>query len=275
MIAKLIVHGKDRASALGLLSAALMQVQVAGPATNVPFLVALSRHAAFVAGKFDTGLIAHELEQLVGRNVPPDEAWAAAALLAAGLHLGPESSDPFESLGTWSLWGNRGCFVILECLGERQTIRLEREARQWIAQVGKSRMGFELDTTHESQFRFTTTDRDFEFCAHVDASAVTLFMDGQTCVFAIPDALSVASEGGTGDGNIVAPMPGIIRIIHVKPGSKVAKGDALVVMEAMKMELTLPAPFDGSVAVVHVAEGDQIAEDTLLVSLGAGDATNG
>jgi 3-methylcrotonyl-CoA carboxylase alpha subunit len=62
-------------------------------------------------------------------------------------------------------------------------------------------------------------------------------------------------------------MPGLVRIVSAEPGARVAKGDALVTMEAMKMELVLAAPRDGVVAAVPVAAGDQVPEGALLVAL--------
>jgi 3-methylcrotonyl-CoA carboxylase alpha subunit len=62
-------------------------------------------------------------------------------------------------------------------------------------------------------------------------------------------------------------MPGLVKQVRVKPGASVSKGDALAVLEAMKMEHTLTAPRDGVVAAVNAAEGDQVKDGDLLVSL--------
>jgi biotin carboxyl carrier protein len=64
-----------------------------------------------------------------------------------------------------------------------------------------------------------------------------------------------------------APMPGSLVVIHARPGQKVAKGEALLVMESMKMETTLSAPRDGVVAAVHLATGQTFDRDAVLLTL--------
>src|SRR5258707_1072387 len=76
-----------------------------------------------------------------------------------------------------------------------------------------------------------------------------------------------AHGGGLGDGAIVSPMPGKIVAVGAAPGDAVKKGQALVTLEAMKMEHALTAPFDGKVAEVGVKVGDQVAEGVLLARL--------
>ena len=71
--------------------------------------------------------------------------------------------------------------------------------------------------------------------------------------------------GAASDGAILAPMPGRIIAVAVAKGERVAKGQKLVTLEAMKMEHSLVAPFDGVVAELAASEGGQVSEGTLLV----------
>ncbi|HYK25829.1 MAG TPA: biotin/lipoyl-containing protein, partial [Steroidobacteraceae bacterium] len=64
--------------------------------------------------------------------------------------------------------------------------------------------------------------------------------------------------------------PGVVVGVHVTPGQRVAAGDALVVIEVMKMEHSVRAPQDGVVEAVHVRAGDRVSEGATLVTLGAG-----
>lgn len=91
-----------------------------------------------------------------------------------------------------------------------------------------------------------------------------LFRAGEAWPFGPPDHAAGAG-GGEGDGAVAAPMPGRIIAVLVAEGASVAKGDRLLVMEAMKMEQALLAPFDGVVVALSAGEGDQVVEGTTLV----------
>lgn len=80
------------------------------------------------------------------------------------------------------------------------------------------------------------------------------------------------SEGevAAGDGAVLSPMPGKIVAVHVRLNAKVKKGDALLVLEAMKMEHTLTAPFDGKVTELRARAGEQVSEGVALVKLEQG-----
>ena len=83
------------------------------------------------------------------------------------------------------------------------------------------------------------------------------------------DQLAHAGDAAAEGGRLTAPMPGKVVSFSVKAGDKVSKGQALAVMEAMKMEHTIAAPADGTVAEVLYAPGDQVAEGAELLKLAA------
>ena len=91
---------------------------------------------------------------------------------------------------------------------------------------------------------------------------------GATRIVAI-DLLAHAGEGDSEGGRLTAPMPGKVVSFAVKTGDAVKKGQALAVMEAMKMEHTIAAPADGTVSEVLYAPGDQVAEGAELLKLTA------
>ncbi|HEX3408515.1 MAG TPA: biotin/lipoyl-containing protein, partial [Caulobacteraceae bacterium] len=119
-------------------------------------------------------------------------------------------------------------------------------------------------------------ERTFE--AQVDASLepawvvhdgeVVLFEDGEAYAFTRPRSAGGDAEHA-GDGQVRAPMPGRIVLVPVAIGDKVAKGQALVTLEAMKMEHAQAAPFDAVVAEVLCSVGDQVSEGALLIRLEA------
>ena len=99
----------------------------------------------------------------------------------------------------------------------------------------------------------------------VEPDRVTVWLDGEAHLF---DRVSRSSdaEAHAGEGTLRAPMPGVILAVHVKKGDTVARGQALIVMEAMKMEHTLTASSPGDIAEVHVGRGDRVREgDALLI----------
>ncbi|MBV9757285.1 MAG: 3-methylcrotonyl-CoA carboxylase, partial [Alphaproteobacteria bacterium] len=99
--------------------------------------------------------------------------------------------------------------------------------------------------------------------------AVTAFLDGRGYTFDLVDPLAPPRAEAAGGGRVSAPIPGYVRKILVEPGAAVARGQALVVLEAMKMELTLTAPADGVVESVHAEVGEMVEEGRELVLLAA------
>ena len=93
-----------------------------------------------------------------------------------------------------------------------------------------------------------------------------MFEGAEAFVASLPDPLAVAAAQAGGD-EIRAPMPGLVKHLGAAPGRRVARGDLLLVLEAMKMEHPLTAPRDGVVGAVHVALGAQVEDGALLLAL--------
>src|SRR5690606_24406974 len=104
-----------------------------------------------------------------------------------------------------------------------------------------------------------------------EGRAIAVFFAGHGHAFVIAEEEGHQGEAAGGD-RLSAPMPGLVRIVSAEPGVRVKKGDPLVTMEAMKMELVLAAPRDGVVAAVPVVAGDQVPEGALLVALAPEEA---
>jgi 3-methylcrotonyl-CoA carboxylase alpha subunit len=253
MIAKIITHGPTRAIALKRLEAALSATEVAGTVTNLAFLGALSRHAGFRAGDVDTGLIARDLASLTHVPAPADWELAAACAYAVGLH---GLCDPLAgfSLGG-PIW---------------QDVALEGHSDLRLAVLGPGR----------AQVRIAGRELEVEavpeglrvagapgLVAGVRLSGgVALFGDVPRA-FACPDPLARDAGGGLGADIVLAPMPGLVKVVFVAAGDDVAQGDRLAVLEAMKMEHTLVAGRAGRVAEVLCAAGAQVEAGAALVRL--------
>ncbi|MDD7970122.1 acetyl-CoA carboxylase biotin carboxylase subunit [Roseinatronobacter alkalisoli] len=254
MIAKIITHGASRAIALKRLETALAATEVAGAVTNLAFLGALTRDAAFATGDMDTGLIERSITSLTADADVTGRELAAAAACAIGLD---SLSDP---LAGFSLTGPVWQDVSLIHGSDPLDLR--------IAVTGPTRAVVAVGTT---EFSVDSDDGGFRVAggrisARCIAGHVHLF--GATPrVFVLPDPLSRQGALGIGADVVLAPMPGLVKAVFVKAGDIVDKGARLVVLEAMKMEHTLVAARAGCIAEVLVQPAAQVAAGTPLVQL--------
>jgi acetyl/propionyl-CoA carboxylase alpha subunit len=110
-----------------------------------------------------------------------------------------------------------------------------------------------------------STDRSVLPAVVADDETILVFCDGEAFAFTEPKPdLGAAQAGG---GQLSAPMPGRIVQVSGKAGDIVVKGQALVTLEAMKMEHALTAPFDGTIAELTVQVGDQVSEGKILARI--------
>jgi 3-methylcrotonyl-CoA carboxylase alpha subunit len=270
MIAKLIVHGATREQALARLDEALAQLHIVGLATNVQFLRHVVRSPSFAQADLDTALIPREQAVLFGQE-PVGLPLAAAAAIAQALlnEQAQESADPFSRRDGWRSHGLTVRRFAFEFRGE------PAEAQLTYLHDGALSMTIG-NVTGSLRFARAGDAIDIDFAgqritASVYASGETdhVFTPrGATQILAI-DLLAHAGEGEADIGRLTAPMPGKVVSFSVKTGDKVNKGQALAVMEAMKMEHTILAPADGTVAELLYAPGDQVAEGAELLSLRA------
>jgi acetyl/propionyl-CoA carboxylase alpha subunit len=239
MIAKLIAHAPTREAAIAELAEACGEVEIYPVKSNAGFLVHCLESPDFIAGALDTGLIGRELETLTAPADPSPEALATAG------------------------WAFRE--------------QVEREAETvgpspWVALSG-FRLNAPAATTTRLFLNGQAVDAEMgeqpSRSVHVlGEDAAVVFEGGEAFVFRDhPPAADAA--GSSSDGQIRAPMPGKVTVVAVAAGDKVAKGQPLVTLEAMKMEHALTAPFDGSVDEVAVTLGAQVSEGTVLVKLTA------
>ncbi|OAP36290.1 3-methylcrotonyl-CoA carboxylase [Sinorhizobium glycinis] len=268
LIAKLIVHGPNRSAALGQLQAALKGCRIGGTVTNLDFLIRLTEEHDFRSGMPDTGLIDREIERLTAPLAPDDEALALAAIVATGVLDPVAAVDPWTSLGYWQIWGDSQRTITVEHEGGRSAATLKARGRdQFAVHAGSSTLPVLVLGRFEDGARLEVAGQKRMLRFIRDGETLTLFLHGRNVVFHLPDSLSGGHSGEIADDELVAPMPGLIKLVRVGAGEEVSKGQPLVVMEAMKMELTLSATRQGKVASVHVAEGVQVAEGTVLVKL--------
>jgi len=259
MIAKLIAHGPDRATAFATLQRALGQVDVAGLTTNRDFLIALCRNEAVLAGQVETGLIAATPE-LTAAPKPTDLHIAVAAV--AGLASESGKTDPFDVLRGFSIGPSVPQTQTVIYSGVVHSVLIETvDASRWrVGDLTVQAIGPDLYKVDSHEGLQTLR-------AVAQGRTVTVIDTQSTLAFVRPDPCHRdGADGQTGDA-ILAPMTGVVRCVTAVVGQQVSKGDSLVVLEAMKMEHSLTAPRDGRVAQVLAVEGDQMADGTVLITL--------
>jgi 3-methylcrotonyl-CoA carboxylase alpha subunit len=268
MIAKIVTHGSTRAQALARLETALEQCRVGGVTTNAGFLARLCRLPAFAAGDVDTGLIGRAGEAVLADPEASEEAFGLAALSALGFLDAPADADPWGHIRGFRLWGEAAQTVFLDHAGTEHALRVTTLGENGYRIAHN---GLETDIrVGRPEGRSIRVDFDGHMLpASVNRAGddIVVFFGGHSHAFALAEAVGHRGETAAGGDRLSAPMPGLVRIVSAEPGARVSRGEALVTMEAMKMELVLAAPRDGVVAAVPVAVGDQVAEGALLLAL--------
>ncbi len=268
MIAKVVVHGRDRGTALRMLTDTLAGSQVAGLSTNIEFLGNLSRHDGFTVGNVHTGLIEQDFDALTKRDTAPMHAIALAAVGGLGLLKKSASTDPWDVLAGWRHWSVAQQFITLESGDDRLDLRVSiPQDRRFFVETATDSVTIDIDPMQGTSCRVRANGLILDADIVVNGSRICVFSDGRSHEFFVADADGVAEGEQTGTGSIYAPMPGLVKVISVQSGARVSKGEALVVLEAMKMEHTLRSPRDGVIDEVVVMAGDQVADGALLLSL--------
>ena len=269
MIAKLIVHGDTREQALARLDQALSELHIVGVANNVAFLRQVVQSPSFAQAQLDTALIQREHAHLFGQQALSVDL-ALAAVLAQQCLPSPASgvwADPWSSNDKWTLQGHST--RIFEALfGEqRVTARLTRHNQgTMVLQVGEVSHSLHCQTQGDAVLLHWGPHR---LLAQVYAllGQHHVFAAVGSCSLSLIDPLAHVSDSAAAQGNLSAPMPGKLLSFAVQVGDAVKAGQALAVMEAMKMEHTVASPSDGTVAELLYAPGDQVAEGAPLLRL--------
>ena len=268
MVAKVIVHGKDRNEAIRRLRAALANVPLLGLRNNGRFLSDLVDHAAFRGATMTTALIdqwQEHGEPLLTRPVPDDATWCLAAAVFAlqgGTGWRPNSVAAYD--------------VPLHCDGVSRVMRVCPDHLGWVVVT--------VDQA-SSTIRMSEVDGLKDLRDHGKAH-IRFEIDGvtRTAVIALtPAGLHMACSGAAFEFNEVsayrdrqqlldarracAPVAGKVTQVQVTLGDSVIQGQALVCVEAMKMEMWVAAQAPGIVKAVYVRVGDQVESGALLVEI--------
>ena len=259
MIAKLIVWAEDRDAAVRRLGAALAEYEVVGVAANLGLLRAIAASPAFLAADLDTGFIGRH----IGSTATSDDgvALSAAVLAVLAEQRDDNPADPWDLRDSFRLHGEGGQTILLAggetvhavhavSLGDG-TYRLITSGRTVVASADT--VGVRLDgVAHRAR-------------VVVNGGVLTVIAGGANTAFRRVDPLAPPDARGSRAERITAPIPARVTHVLAKVGDAVVKGAALIILEAMKMEITLTAPEDGTIGTVRYQVGDMVEEGTELI----------
>jgi 3-methylcrotonyl-CoA carboxylase alpha subunit len=269
MVAKLIVHGDTREQALARLDTALAQTQIVGLNTNVQFLRHVVRSQAFATAQLDTALIQRESAVLFKQD-PVGLQASAAAVIADALQAeaAAQGVDPFSRRDGWQSHGTTRRRFELEYDGQPVRAVLTYGS-QLLLKVGEGAESVLQFTAQGDGLWVQFNGQRIHSAVHAQGELRNVFTPQGATRISLLDPLAHAGEATQEGGRLTAPMPGKVVSFAVKVGDKVKAGQALAVMEAMKMEHTISAPQDGTVAELLYAPGDQVTEGAELLKLAA------
>jgi acetyl-CoA/propionyl-CoA carboxylase biotin carboxyl carrier protein len=265
LLAKVIAWGADRAEALARLRAALAEVTVLGVTTNVAFLRDLLAGPDVVAGRLDTELIDRLAPTLTtGQRV--DEAAVAASLLRTA-QAEPAGSivDPWDLPGGWRLGRPAETVYPLRIDGQPVEVGVGGRAVAAVVRVGDGEPAPAVARLERDLWWVEVGGVARRYWWAADADRWWLARHGRAWLVQADHEAERGAAGAASDGGpVLSPMPGTVLAVAVGAGDAVAAGQALVVVEAMKMEHTVTAPVDGIVTEVLVRPGQAVTLDQAL-----------
>ena len=285
MIAKLIVHGKDRLEAIAKMREALNGFVIRGVSSSIPFQAALLAHPKFVSGDFNTGFIAENYAHgFRAEDVPHDDADFLVALAAfvSRRYLSRAASISGQMEGHELRIGENFVAVALDAQGNHtyHPVRIfdfNDKNRSGTVQIGANSYQIHSETWF-GQIRVEGICNGARFTAQVERGAankplvIRVIHNGTQLevMVLLPHvaklhALMPFKAPPDMSRYVLSPMPGLLVDVAVVPGQKVQAGERVAVIEAMKMENVLFAAADGVVGKVLAAKGESLTVDQPIV----------
>ena len=273
MIAKLCTYGKDRNAAIARMRRALDEFYVRGVSHNVPFLAALMAHPRFVAGNLTTNFIAEEFKGgFTAAHLPPRDPalLAGVAAVVDRIQVQRAAASP----------GKVGNHVSL--VQSNVVVMLNREPTALTVTGSETAFAVEVDG-RRLDIATEWTPGEPLFHGRVDGEVIVVQVDavgpgwrlilegGQADVLVLTPgqaelyALMPVKAAPDTSKFLLSPMPGLLASVAVSEGHEIKAGEALAVVEAMKMENVLRAVRDGTVKTLHAAAGDSLRVDQKII----------
>jgi propionyl-CoA carboxylase alpha chain len=285
MIAKLIVHGKDRNDAIAKMREALNGFVIRGINSNIPFQAALLAHPDFVTGNFNTGFIAlHYADGFRAEDVPHDDEDFLVALAAFVRRKSRERATGLTGQlpGYGVKVGKDFTVISMDSLGKHKYTPVHVD--EFTGETGSASV-----TVNDKRYKISSPSRLNDVCITGEVNGVPFTAQMERGSTKNPLALVVQHNGTKLETMVVSPrmaelhrlmpfkappdlsqfvlspMPGLLVEVAVQPGQKVQAGERVAVIEAMKMENVLFAAADGVVAKVLASKGESLVVDQPIV----------
>ena len=274
LIAKIIRVGVDRDEAIAELAGDLEDADVLGLKTNLGFLHALLSDDAVIGGDFSTGLIGDRLDEFVRRE--PDQRAIVAgvrALLSYELEksMSADELDPWSTADSFQLGGQRTVErqVLVDDTAHPIAVTwLDRDVAISIAGGAPSLVS--LTTSEDEVF---DVDGELAPLTTVEGGRAHVLYDMQHITVSWPVFdISAADDEDAADA-VKAPINGRVAKLFVEEGARVAEGESIAVVEAMKMEHVLASPRAGTIGEIRVAVDAQVSQGAVIASLLAEEAS--
>jgi propionyl-CoA carboxylase alpha chain len=262
MIAKLCTHGHTRDEAIDRMRRALDEFYVRGVSHNVPFLAALMAHPRFRAGKLTTNFIAEEFKGgFTAEHLPPKDPAVLAAVAAVVDRIHAHRAGAPQSERVVML--NRSAMPVsvsgggLEFAVDIDARRIEIES-DWAP--GEPLMRAKVDQ-HPVVVQIDPLGSGWRLTHEGGQADVLVLTPRQAELYAL---MPVKAAPDTSKF-LLSPMPGLLASVAVSEGQEIKAGEALAVVEAMKMENVLRATRDGTVKTLHAKAGDSLRVDQKII----------
>ena len=279
MIAKVVVWGNNRQQAISRLKHTLDNVKLIGPRNNIELLTIVCGHSAFQQGETGTRFVEDHLDQL---SHTQSESRLTGLICAAFCAINAEDTtalvqqrkstepnSPWAFTDSFRLGMNAPRSIALDFLDEVSHVKiLSLEANQYQVEIDEQTYAVcgELISPGVAT-TLTIEGNEVKVIAIIDsARQIRVLLNNQQLSFQWVNPLAAPLEQIDQQGSLVAPMHGNVVACQVSAGDKVNKGDALVVVEAMKMEHTITAPHNGLIEEVYYGVGDQVEEGQTLLA---------
>jgi len=273
LLGKVIAWAPERTLAAERLAAALNETFSAGVHTNERWLARVLRSRRFLEVRHNIAL----LDKGAGEFAPPTAVAPEALILAAlALHSAPSAADT-------SPWGARDGFTpnlpaavsyTLAWKGHVHTVELGFTAGRTAAATVDGRtllqvadVGYCAGGAGVSTIAARLVERRRRARCRIEGAQVTLWEEDAQYDFLLEDPRTREFKASATTGGLTTPLPGVVVSVPVSVGHKVAAGEVLMVIEAMKMEHTITAPYAGTVQAIHFGRGDRVPEGSQLLEL--------